>query len=114
MAIDQTQTINRAPLVKGGRWCSLMPEASYFHIKRNRCVLGAEALHLQGFPVNHMDLCGISQHTLHDLAGNRYAGTVVMAVLIGIIAHAPGVRFPGSADVDLTISEVDDLLQGIV
>jgi hypothetical protein len=67
-------------------------DAFYAGDKHHRYVLGFEALTTIGFPTNRPDfiviVAGEKDRFLHDLAGNAFASTVVVAVVTSILFAA--------------------------
>jgi site-specific DNA-cytosine methylase len=85
----------RAPTIlpKDKLWISIDEgDAFYAGDKHHRYVLGFEALTTIGFPTNRPDfkeiVAGEKDRFLHDLAGNAFASTVVVAVVTSILFAA--------------------------
>ena len=92
---------------------SLMPRATYRLEARGRAVVGREALQVQGFPIQSSDLSSASEVTMHDLAGNMFSGTVVLAVLVGVLARLPSMAMPTEAEESSTLEDVNGILASL-
>ena len=74
----------------------MMPNMNPFVRKFNRPLLGCEALIMQGVPKQMLlkvlakDDKLLTDACMRDMAGNAYAGSVFMAMLIALLTHLPG------------------------
>ena len=63
-----------------------------------------------GFPVDSVPVSRASDTTLHDLAGNAFSGTVVLAIMLSVAVHAPELTYSKTHASSDSCSEVDDIL----
>ncbi len=115
-SIDVSQRLGRTPLGSGEALPTILPGAKTYLLRENRLLLGVEALRAQGFPTQWVEeaLCAgsVSDHFLHDLAGNAFSLTVLLAVLIGIHDQLGG-TLPKPCEATSSCSLPDFLLQPI-
>ena len=102
MAVDVGQSLGRVPvslvarvgphdveilptqLPNGKTWLSIFPTGDFPKSKHHRLLIGREALSAQGYPWQRLPtdmLAKYGESFLHDLAGNAYPGTVMLALL---------------------------------
>lgn len=75
------------------------PACRLWIFNRWRWLIGKEKMALQGFPVDSLDLGGLSESEISTLAGNAMSVPVVGAILFLVLAL---VRFPPEGDEDRT------------
>lgn len=98
-SVDCGQTINRCSLNCDDVLPTITPDGKTFLMYEldssapkpmSRLLLGYEALAIQGFPVELLSTdSSLSNRQMHDLAGNAFPSTCLMACLLGIFAHVP-------------------------
>lgn len=76
------------------------PACRLWIFNRWRWLIGKEKMALQGFPVDSLDLGGLSESEISTLAGNAMSVPVVGAILFLVLAL---VRFPAEGDRDGTL-----------
>jgi len=62
------------------------PKSKLWVFNRERWAVGSEKLALQGFPVDSLDLSGLSNSEISDLAGNSMSVPVVGAFLLLVLS----------------------------
>ncbi|RDL37552.1 uncharacterized protein BP5553_04985 [Venustampulla echinocandica] len=72
--------------IKEGIVGCLTPTGFPFLTTRGGRILGAEALSLQGLPVEQLDLCRLNQAELQNLAGNAMTSTVVGTCIVAALS----------------------------
>lgn len=65
----------------------VLPRSQVWSLKRNRLLLGREALAIQGHPACHsvLDELEMTEGNFQDLAGNSFSGNVILAVIMAIL-----------------------------
>jgi len=92
IVLDLSQSLDRVPAGQGQTLC-ILPRAILWHCGRNRVLVAAERLALPGLPpksyggLAFLEQCQVPQSLLCDMAGNAFPGTVVLAIMVGLMAH---------------------------
>lgn len=91
--LDLSQDLSRPFVAEGNAlmFC-IVPSCKPFLKKNRRPLLGWEALRIQGLPDAVLEsdpMESMSDSLCKDLAGNAFAGSVFLAVLIGVLSHMP-------------------------
>ena len=93
VAVDLSQRIDRARTCAGPMFTMLPSQKVWIWSSRpchNRLMTGREAMRLQGYPLDAMNLeKEISDPQMQDLAGNAFASPIIMALLLGVYSHLP-------------------------
>jgi len=64
-----------------------------------------------GFPIKHVEHSKTSDRVLHSLGGNAFSGSVVMAVVVGILVHMPAFKVARAPDEEDMLCDASDLLE---
>ena len=84
--LELSQNVYRVEdMTQNGIVGCLMPSGYSWSTLRGRRINGIEAMRLQGLPVEKLDLAGLTQADLQDLAGNAMTSTVVCAVTLAAL-----------------------------
>ncbi len=67
----------------------VLPCTKLWLIEQNRLATGQVLLALQGLPTRNLNLQGISQAAMSDLAGNAFCGGSFATVFIAMLAELP-------------------------
>ena len=91
--VDVSQNMGRVPMGLDGICQTVTPKMDNWVIDRERCMMGVEALALQGFPVDWglslPESVRPSDIIFKDLAGNAFTATVFTAVYLSMWATMP-------------------------
>lgn len=107
MGCPAEETEHVSEISRGIMYCSSMckvtpcvtPSSKLWSFRRWRWMVGIELLALQGFPVDRLDLTGLSDASVSLLAGNAMSVPVVGAFLYLLLAFVVFPQQPGAPEV---------------
>ena len=122
-AVDLSQRIDRLSVGFDNQLPTICPSSRFWLLPDNknkrrkyehRFLLGREALHIQGFPVEWLKKCNAddvpSENQLADLAGNAFTSCVVLRVLIGLLLIVGKRAAASNVEIGLDYDEIADLM----
>ena len=111
--IELSQNIDRyKDTNKDGIAPCVTPTNMQFSTYGGRRILGREALQLQGFPTDQLDLSQLTQGQQIDLAGNAMSSTVIGAATLAALAIFPDAFEGGCEEAKINRPDVDLRLDG--